>query len=114
MGFAVEISVSTRHGELSSDVQETIKQKAIKLPRFFDRTTGIEVLVDLENTQNPKVEVKVSAEATNDFFAADTGPNVIAAVDSVIQKLEKQLRKHKEKITDHRGKSNKNIDVEIE
>ena len=110
----MEISISTRHGELNSSVQQTIQQKVQKLPRFFDRTTGIEVLVDLENTNAPKVEVKVSAEETNDFFAADTGTNVLSALESVVQKLERQLRKHKEKLTGHRGKSIKNVDVEID
>ena len=110
----MEISISTRHGELNSSVQETIQQKVQKLPKFFDRITGIEVLVDLDNSQTAKVEVKVSAEETNDFFAADTGSNVLSAVESVVQKLERQLRKHKEKLTGHRGKSMKNVDVEIE
>ncbi len=71
-------------------------------------------MVDLENTQSPKVEVKVSAEETNDFFAADTGSNVLTAVESVVRKLETQLRKHKEKLTGHRGKSHKNVDTDRE
>ena len=110
----MEIRVSTKNGDIPESVQQTIKQKVQKLPKFFDRVTSIEVLVDLENTQKPKVEVKVSAEETDDFFAADKGANVISATDSVVQKLERQLRKHKEKITGHRGKPNKKVDVEIE
>jgi len=61
------------------------------------------VLIDLANSDNPKVELKVTAEETDDFFASDTAGNVLAALDSVIHKLERQLRKHKEKLTDHRG-----------
>ena len=108
----MEVRVSTKHGDLPESVQQTLKQKVQKLPKFFDRVTGIEVLVDLEKTQSPKVEVKVSAEETDDFFAADHGSNVVSAIESVVQKLERQLRKHKEKITGHRGKSIKNVEME--
>ena len=100
----MEILINSRNGELPEAVQQTIHNKVSKLPRFFDRTTGIDVIVDLKHTDNPKVEVKVSAEQTDDFFAADTGSNVIVALDSVIDKIESQLRKHKEKLTARRGR----------
>lgn len=101
----MEIKVNARNGQLPEAVQDTIHAKVSKLPRFFDRTTGINVIVDLKHTDNPKVEVLVSAEETDDFFAADTGSNVIVALDSVVDKIERQLRKHKEKLTEHRGRS---------
>lgn len=100
----MEIRVNAKNGELSDSIQETMKSKVAKLPRFFDRTTGIQVLADLKNGDEPKVEIIVSAEETNDFFASDTGKNVISALDSAIAKIEKQLRKHKEKLTGHRGR----------
>ena len=100
----MEVKVVAKNGELSQSVQETMIQKVNKLPRFFDRTTGIQVVADLQHTTNPKVEVIVSAEETNDFFASDTGTNVLAALDRVVNKIERQLRKHKDKLTEHRGR----------
>ena len=99
----MKISVTAKHGQLGDSVQETIHQKVEKLPRFFDRTTGISVVVDLERTEEPKVEIIVSAEQTDDFFAADTGNNVLSAFDGVLEKMERQLRRHKEKLTNHRN-----------
>ena len=84
-----------------------MKAKVAKLPRFFDRTTGIQVLADLEHSGKPKVEIIVSAEETNDFFASDVGSNVIVALDSAIAKIEQQLKKHKEKLISHRGRNHK-------
>ena len=98
----MRVSVSAKHGQLSESVQETIEQKAAKLSRFFDRVTSVKVIVDLEHDDKPKVEAIVSAEHAADFFAADHGGNVMKAFDSVIHKLERQLTKHKEKLTDHR------------
>lgn len=108
MGDMVEIKVTAKHGELSDDIQETMKSKVAKLPKFFDRTTGIQVVADLEHSDKPKVEIIVSAEETNDFFASDTGSNVIVALDSTISKIEQQLKKHKEKlISSHRSRDHK-------
>ena len=110
----MEIKVTARHGQLSNDIQETMKAKVSKLPKFFDRTTAIQVLVDLEHTSNPKVEIIVSAEETNDFFASDTGSNVMVALDSTISKIEQQLKKHKEKLTGHRSRDHKIVEEPAE
>lgn len=103
----MEIKVTAKHGSLSDSIQETMKAKASKLPKFFDRTTGIQILADLEHTENPKVEIIVSAEETNDFFSSDTGSNVIVALDSAISKMEQQLKKHKEKLLGNRSRDHK-------
>ena len=99
----METKVTVKNGQLPETVQQTIRQKVSKLPKFFDRTTQIQVVADLHHDQ-PKVELIVSAEEVNDFFAADSGTNVIAALDSALHKIESQLRKHKEKLKGHRGR----------
>lgn len=111
LGDRVEIKVTARHGQLSDAIQETMKAKVAKLPKFFDRTTGIQVLADLEHSDNPKVEIIVSAEETNDFFASDTGSNVMVALDSTISKIEQQLKKHKEKLIGNRSRNHKEHDI---
>lgn len=110
----MKVSISTKHGHIDETIQQTIEAKVSKLPRFFDRTTGIDVIVDLEHSDQPTVEVKVSAEEVEDFFAADSSNNVITALDSVVHKLERQLRKHKEKLTDHRGKSSRSVNTHVD
>lgn len=106
-GDGVEITITARHGQLSDEIQETMKAKVSKLPRFFDRTTAIKVLADLNHPENPKVEIIVSAEEANDFFASDTGSNVLVALDSTVTKIEQQLKKHKEKLISHRSRDHK-------
>ncbi len=107
----MQINVSARHGSLSPSTQETVTQKAGKLQKFFDRITGIEVTVDLKNQDKPEVEIRVSAEEAPAFVATDSGNNILTAVESVVQKLEQQLRKHKEKVTNHRNAPLKHVEV---
>ncbi|QDU93503.1 ribosome hibernation-promoting factor, HPF/YfiA family [Lignipirellula cremea] len=112
----MQVSISTRHGDVSADTQQKIVEKAQKLPRFFDRLTAIEVTVDLErhDSDNVGVELRASAEHAEDFVARDTGANILAALDGALHKIEKQLRKHKEKLTGHRQPGLKHLETETE
>ncbi len=98
----MEIKISARHGHLSEETQAFIRDKAQKLLRLFDRLTMIAVTVDLKDDLNKVVEFLVSAEHKHDFVAHETNPDILAAVDLVMAKLEQQLRKYKEKIQDRR------------
>ena len=97
----MQIKISARHGHLSEEHQERIREKAGKLLHFFQRLMMIEVLVDLQD-ENKLVEFLVSAEHKHDFVASERNKDLLTAVDLVLGKLEGQIRKYKEKVQDHR------------
>ncbi len=97
----MQIKISMRHGHLSEETQEHIREKAGKLLHFFQRLMMIEVLVDLQH-EDRFVEFLVSAEHKHDFVASAHSKELMTAVDLVVDKLEAQVRKYKEKIQDHR------------
>lgn len=100
----MQVSISTRHGHLSEPTQEKIRAKAEKLGRYFDRLMSIEVTVDLKDSQNPTVDVNVSAEHKHDFVAHEQAENLLGALDACVQKIEQQLKKYKERVQDkHRN-----------
>jgi putative sigma-54 modulation protein len=100
----VQIEISTRHGHLSEASQERIKAKAEKLLKIFDRLTSIEVIIDLNDSPNCRVDFKVSAEHKHDFVAHDESDSLMGSVDAVLHRLEQQLRKYKEKVQErHRN-----------
>lgn len=94
----MQLSISARHGHLSTTTQEKIKEKVERVKRFFDRVSAIQVTVDLEHRESIEVEVRVSVEHSADFVASESAGELFAGLDSVVHKLEQQLRKHKEKI----------------
>jgi putative sigma-54 modulation protein len=100
----VQIKISTRHGHLNDGTQDFIRDKANKLLHLFQRVMMIEVTVDLQEDRNGDkgVEFLVSAEHKHDFVARARDKDILAAVDLVLDKLEHQVRKYKEKIQDHR------------
>ena len=97
----MQIKISARHGHLSEATQQFIREKAQRLLHFFERIMSIEVTVDLKNDIK-LVEFLVSAEHKHDFVARESNGDILAAVDLVVDKLEGQLRRYKEKVQDRR------------
>ncbi len=97
----MQVRISTRHGELSQATQEKITTKVEKLQRYFERLTSIDVTVDLTKADEPVIEVLVSAEHKNDFVAKDSSKDMFGSLDTIISKLEQQIKKYKEKIQNH-------------
>ncbi len=99
----MQMNISVRHGHVTDATQAMIREKLEKLLRLYDRISAIELTVDLEHRENPVVDLKVSAKK-HEFVAESQAENLLAAVELVLDKMEQQLRKHKEKIQDrHRG-----------
>ncbi len=110
----MQVNVSARHGSINAQDQEVIREKAEKLRRFLDRVNAIGVTVDFQHHDKLHVEIIVSAEHAPEFVASATAPTVVAALDAAIQKVEQQLRKHKEKQTDHKGMGGKHRSSDAE
>lgn len=97
----MQVKISSRHGHLTEATQAHIREKAEKLLHIFSRLMMIEVLVDMRE-EATTVEFLVSAEHKHDFVASARHADLLAAVDVVLDKLESQVRKYKEKIQDRR------------
>ena len=95
----VPINISTRHGHISDETQAKVVEKLEKLPRYYDRITGMELTIDLEHRDTPKLDLRVSAKDKHDFLAAENG-ELLASIDLLVEKLEHQVLKHKEKLLD--------------
>lgn len=99
----MQINISTRHGHVNDATQDAIRGKLDKLTRLYDRISAIELTIDLEHRDAPAVDLKVSAKK-HEFVAAGQSDNLLASIDAAVDKMEQQLRKHKEKVQDrHRS-----------
>jgi putative sigma-54 modulation protein len=106
----VDVNLSTRHGSITEETHDRIIEKAGKLPKYFERVTSIQVTLDVENAQTVQAEIKLTVADREDFVARGTGTNAIAATDSAMQRMERQLVKAKEKLTGHRGPGHRHMD----
>ena len=92
----MQIVVSARHGDVSDEVKKYAERKAEKLLKFFDKIQEIEVVLDHDSSSS-QVEIIVNAEHGNVFVASDKGEDYFAAVDLTVDKMGRQLTRHKEK-----------------
>jgi len=99
----MQIKIAMRHGHLSDEYQQIIREKTEKLLHFFDRITMIEVTVDLHQDRHKAVEIKVDAEHKHDFVVqVSENGEVMTLVDIAVDKMKHQIHRYKEKLQDHR------------
>ncbi len=111
----MQVSVTGRHIELSSELRSYAETKANKLSRFYDRILAVEVILDGEGN-GFEAEMIVKAEHRNVFVAKERGDDMYAAVDLVMDKIERQLTRHKEKFRNrkHQGQRGPKAGGEVE
>ena len=94
----MELRISGNHLDITPSLRQHVKDKLQSVRRHGDEITHIEVLLIVEN-QVHKAEGNLHL-AGADLFASSKSKDMYAAIDSLAQKLDRRLIKHKEK---HRG-----------
>ena len=92
----MQINIQGHHVDLTDSMQDYVNSKFQKLERFFDHINQVHVVLKVE-------KITQIAEATlhlNQGASADD-ENMYAAIDSLVDKLVRQLNKHKEKLNSH-------------
>jgi putative sigma-54 modulation protein len=91
----MQINVSGHHLEITTPLREYVENKFSRLQRHFDNITNTDVILSVEKlVQKAEATVHVSGA---DLFATADDSDMYAAIDSLTDKLDRQLIKHKEK-----------------
>lgn len=98
----LEIHVTFRHSSPSEALKGHIHQKIGKLSKYFIKPIQAHVTLNVEGTRH-SAEISL-LEDHNTFNAQESSHDMYYSVDRVIEKIERQLIKHKEKIKDHHKK----------
>ena len=92
----MRISISGKNIEVSEYLKELINKKVGKLERYFPKDTEIQVTMAVERNRHI-VEVTIPYESIIIRGEEVTG-DMYASIDSVLDKLEKQILKHRTKL----------------
>ena len=108
----MQVRVTGRHVEVPEDVRDYLMQKTAKLPKYYDRIQDVEVVFGHESEQFT-AEVIVRVDRKHTFVASETGPDSFVLIDVVLDRIERQLVKHKEKTRNHKhdGKPEPNYEA---
>jgi len=101
----MQTNLTGHHIEITSSLRGYVTDKLERLERHFDQVSDIHVILSVEKLRH-------KAEATLHFngekvYADDIEEDMYAAIDGLVDKLDRQVKKHKEKITNHHRGSNR-------
>ncbi len=96
----MNLTVSGRHFDVTPPILEYVKQKLERVTRHFDHVIDLHVVLSVEKSvQKAEVELHVRGK---DMFVAVEGSDMYAAVDALVDKLDRQVVRHKEKLSEPR------------
>lgn len=95
----MQINLSGHHVEITDSLREYVDTKFTKLERHFDHINNVYVILNVEKL-NQKAEATMHLDG-GEVFATSEHSDMYAAIDSLIDKLDRQVIKHKEKIKRH-------------
>jgi putative sigma-54 modulation protein len=96
----MQINITGHHVELTDALNEYVRTKFDKLERHFDNITNAQVTLSVEK-QRQQAEADVHL-AGGQIFATHEHDDMYAAIDGLIDKLDRQIIKHKEKMKAHK------------
>lgn len=95
----MQINLTGNHVELTDPLRNYVNSKLERLERHFDIVQNIHVVLSVEKLRH-KAEATLHISGGN-LFADSVEEDMYAAIDALTDKLERQVKKQKEKMTDH-------------
>lgn len=110
----MNVSVTARHMDMTPSIKEYVEEGLEKLVDHFDNVTNVDVILSVEKHRNI-AEINLHANGLR-INAKESLNDMYAAVDAALSKIERQVRKHLDRISKHqprRAKNPQNMDHQI-
>jgi len=95
----MQINITGHHFDVTPALRSYVTEKMQKLTRHFDQVNSVHVILNVEKLQH-QAEATVKASG-HTIFATETAKDMYASIDGLIDKLDSQVRRYKDRITDH-------------
>ena len=105
----MQLSVTGHQIDVTDSLRAYVSNKIEKIERHFDLVSDVHCILKVEKLRH-------TAEATinvngGKIFADSTEEDMYAAIDGLVDKLDRQVRKHKEKLVDHHARETHKRDI---
>jgi putative sigma-54 modulation protein len=108
----MNLTISGHHLEVTPALRSYVTDKLDRITRHFDQVVDVKVLLSIENQtekeRRQKAECNIHVKG-NDMFAESAHHDLYAAVDELVDKLDRQVVKHKDRIRNHHHESPKRM-----
>ncbi len=104
----MQISFTFRNAEAGDGLKDYVTKKISKLERYIDKPVEAKVVLSVEKYRNvAEINLLMAKGAT--INGKEEAKEMIVAIDTVIDKIERQLKKHKEKIRNRKDGAERGI-----
>lgn len=95
----MQINITGHHIEVTEALRNYVDKRFARLQRHYDNITHAHVVLTVEK-QRQKAESTLNLSGA-DIFATSEHEDMYAAIDGLVDKLDRQVLKHKEKLKKH-------------
>ena len=106
----MNLTISGHHLDVSPSLRDYVLTKLDRVTRHFDQVVDINVLLTVEKLKEKerrqRAEVNVHVKG-KDIFVESAHEDLYAAIDELMDKLDRQVCRHKDRVQDHHHASAK-------
>ena len=99
----MQVSLSGHHVDITDSMRNYVNEKIGRLDRHFDQALDIHIVLTVEKLRH-RAEATMHVSGSN-LHAEDVQEDMYAAIDGLVDKLDRQGKKHKENVKSHRPKA---------
>jgi len=86
--------------DITPAIRTYVTSKLERITRHFDHVIDVSVILSVSKLEQ-RIEAKINVPG-GDIFCESCEADMYAAIDNLVDKLDRQIIKHKEKIIEHR------------
>lgn len=96
----MNLHLSGHHLQITPAIRDYVDAKLARITHHFDHAIDVNVILSVEKLQQ-RIEASVRVRG-KDIFCESIDTDMYAAIDSLVDKLDRAMIKHKEKNLEHR------------
>lgn len=105
----MNLNISGHHVDMTNALHNYVSSKMERIERHFDHVLDAEIVLEVEKLRH-KAEATMQLRGAT-LHAESTKDDMYAAIDCMIDKLDRQTLRHKEKRQDHHNSQARHIDM---
>ena len=108
----MNLTICGHHLEVTPALRAYVTSKLDRITRHFDQVVDVRVLLTVDNMKEK--EKRQRAECSmhlkgRDLFAESAHADLYAAVDELVDKMDRQVVRHKDRIQDHHSDARRRL-----
>ncbi|MEI8034104.1 MAG: ribosome-associated translation inhibitor RaiA [Betaproteobacteria bacterium] len=96
----MNLHITGHHVQVTPALREYFTDKMVRINKHFDHVIDVHVIISVNKLQQ-KIEATIHVKG-RDIFCESVDENMYAAIDALVDKLDRAILKHKEKTLGHR------------